>query len=96
MNIASRMVIPGSRRAISTALRPCVRRQYLPPQMTFTRGATVIPGIFPIDKLPLLTFLHHQSVSPKSAEIEDTLPQIKPRYKIIYTCGVYCPSQAFS
>ena len=92
MNITSRMFIPSSRRAISTALRPCVRRQYLlPPQKLFTRGATVVPGIFPIHKLPFLTFLRHQSVSPKSAEIEDTLPQIKPRYKIIYTCGVYDP-----
>jgi hypothetical protein len=91
MNFASRMFIPSSRRAISTALQPCIRRQHLPPQKMFTRGATVVPGIFPIHKLPLLTFLRHQSVSPKSAEIEDTLPQIKPRYKIIYTCGVYDP-----
>ena len=92
MNMASRMFIPSSRRAISTALRPYVQRQHLPPpQKTFTRGATVVPGIFPIHKLPFLTFLRHQSISPKSAEIEDTLPQIKPRYKIIYTCGVYYP-----
>ena len=90
MNLASRMFIPGSRRAISTALRPCTRGQHLfPPQKTFVRGAAVVPGIFPIHKLPLLTFLRHQSVSPKSAEIEDAPPQIKPRYKIIYTCGVY-------
>jgi hypothetical protein len=92
MNFASRMFIPSSSRAISTALRPCVRRQHLlPPQKLFTRGATVVPGILPIHKLPFLTFLRHQSVSPKSAEIEDTLPQIKPRYKIIYTCGVCDP-----
>jgi hypothetical protein len=90
MDVAARMLIPSGRRAISTALRPCVRhRHLLYPQKTFVRGATVVPGIFPIHKLPLLTFLRHQSVSPKSAEIEDARPQIKPRYKIIYTCGVY-------
>jgi hypothetical protein len=90
MSTASRMFTPSSRRAISTALRPCMRHTHLPPpQKTFVRGATVIPGIFPIHKLPLRTFLLHQSVSPKSAEIEDTRPQIKPRYKIVYTCGVY-------
>jgi hypothetical protein len=89
MNNVTRMFIPSSRRAISTALRPAIRRQHLPhPQKTFVRGATVVPGIFPIHKLPLLTFLRHQSVTPKSAEIEDARPQIKPRYKIIYTCGV--------
>src|SRR5271163_3129399 len=75
MNNVSRMFIPSSRRAISTALRPVAQRQHLPhPQKTFVRGATVVPGIFPIHKLPLLTFLRHQSVSPKSAEIQDARP----------------------
>jgi hypothetical protein len=86
----TRLFAPGARRAISTALRPCSRHQHLPhPQKTFVRGATVVPGLFPIHKLPLLTFLRHQSVAPKNAEIEDARPQIKPRYQIHYTCGVY-------
>lgn len=88
MNTA-RMFVPGGRRALSTALRPYTRHiKPHHPQKTFIRGATVMPGIFPIHKLPLLTFLRHQSVSPKNAEIEDTRPQIKPRYMIHYTCGV--------
>lgn len=83
------MLIQSGRRAISTALWPCIRNTHLPhPQRTFARGATVVPGIFPIHKHPL-SFLRHQSISPKRAEIEDARPQIKPRYKIIYTCGVY-------
>jgi hypothetical protein len=86
----TRLFAPGARRAISTALQPCSRHQHLPhPQKTFVRGATVVPGLFPIHKLPLMTFLRHQSVAPKNAEIEDARPQIKPRYQIHYTCGVY-------
>jgi hypothetical protein len=95
MNLSTRLLLPSSRRAISTALRPSTRCQHLPrPQKTFVRGASVVPGIFPIHKLPLISFLRHQSISPKSAEIEDARPQIKPRYKIIYTCGVYDLEQA--
>ena len=89
MNTA-RLFLPGSRRAISTALRPWVRQPQLPlPQKVFTRGVTLVPRIFPIHKHSPTNFLHHQSMSPKNAENEDIKPQIQPRYKIIYTCRMY-------
>ena len=78
-------------RSISTVTGPClIHHHHRPqhPQRVFRRNAMVAPGIFPIHKLPLMTFLRHQSVAPKNAEIEETKPQIKARYKLIYTCGV--------